>query len=242
MNLAGLSTGLGVVSAALGVWITWQTHDLKVASEAQSLQIAEVDSRLRQRAAQREDTVAERNYTIAIYDKVREALGRTDPGSHQAALALVSTLPDPVLRERLSGAFERLGTASEPVRRQATEIRESASITIAQQQTLRSVDPRWAYDVFWCTANPQNQVLASRVFAVLEGVPNSRLRMRGGWTPEQNARPGYGVRGLEIRAEQAETEAALAIRGALEQTTGAVFTIKTVGNPTPNYISVFVCQ
>jgi hypothetical protein len=100
-------------------------------------------------------------------------------------------------------------------------------------------------DVFWCTAQPKNEAVASRLYSELSNAERGRLRQRR-WTEQENASPGYQVRGLEIRAEINQMEEASQLKSALDRAAGAAFTIKTVKDRPPNfpsnYLSVFVCM
>lgn len=241
---------LGVVSTALGIFVTYDNQAIKRTSDQQALtisdqgsKIASNDAAIRQRADVRADMTTERDYTLKVYEKVMDALVESDPRRQQVALALVLTLPDAILRERLSGAFQQSPTVSQEVKVQAQQIREAASVDVAQQRQLQqAMDPHWNYDVFWCAANPQNQITAARVRNTLASGPNRRVRLREGWTPEMNGRSGYQAQGLEIRAEPQERSQAEVVKTVLDEALKTAFTIKVIANPTPGYLSIFVCS
>jgi hypothetical protein len=242
--IASIGAGLGLVSTAIGIWVAYSNHELQLASALQTdaindqkAQLEAADQLLRQRADTRAEATTEREYIIRVYDKVAEALQATEPRRQIVALALIETLPDPDLRERLSRAFARLPDLDPAVSQRVQSIRADAKTASAERNVQG-----WAYDVFWCAPNQQNQVLAaSALAAVGQGANATRVRLRR-WTPQANAEPGFQVSGLEIRAEDSEQEQAAVLSQLLKKTTGETFTIHTVHNPTPNYLSVWVCR
>jgi hypothetical protein len=142
----------------------------------------------------------------------------------------------------LSSAFlDDRSDVDASVKTVARSVQTDAAQAVARNRTQQTMEAGWSYDVFWCRPKTDNQLLASKTFANLGSIPNSRLRLRE-WSKQENARPGYQIKGLQIRAETYEQDRAEQLRKILKEAMGVTFDIQTASNATPNYLSVFVCN
>jgi hypothetical protein len=234
---------LGVVSTAIGIWVAVATQELKATSDRQKLRIDEQDAKLRISAEQRAGTSAEREYLLKVYEKVLQAVESTDKRKQQVALALVESLNDPGIQEKLAKVFAAAPTVEDPsTKSRAREIQVSASAAVAAQA---GGNPKgWDYDVFWCEQSPGNQDVARQVVAGIgNGDPaHGRIRVRS-WSAKENQQAGYGVAGYEIRAEAVERSQAEFLKGIVDVAAQRPFTIKTTSgtSPTPWYLSIWIC-
>lgn len=238
-----LSAVAAAASAMIGIYVAIGNAGLEQQSAKQTILLNEqkarleaADQLLRERADTRAEATTEREYIIKVYEKVSEALQTTDSRRQLVALALVETLSEARLRDRLSRSFALVPDLSADVSAKAKVINDDAKVAVAIDQSLA---PGWNYDVFWCTANPANQAVAAGIVTGFGRVPTSRVRLRQ-LAPEQAAT--FHAGGLEIRAEAGEMEQAYALKPLLETVTRQSVTVKTVQNVTRNYLSVFVCQ
>jgi hypothetical protein len=232
---------LGVVSTAIGIWVAVATQQLKATSDHQKLRIDAQDSALRTSAEQRATTSAQRDYLLKVYEKVIQAVETTDKRKQQVALALVESLEDPALQEKLAKVFANAPTVEDQsTRDRAREIQKSASVAVAAQA---AGNPKgWDYDIFWCEAQPANQDTAKGVFsAIATGDPaHGRIRLRS-WSASQDQQSGYGVKGYEIRAEAQERPQAEFLKRIIDPSAPQPFQVKTTSMRTASYISVWVC-
>ena len=258
-----LGAVLAVISTGLGIFLTFENSRLernaneqrnelaaqKLQLEAIDLDIKRQDGEVRKQAEARAERGANRDYTVIIYSKVWDALEKQDPKRQHAVLALISTHPDVDLVNRLSGIFTQDSASVSPeVKAEAEKIQKIAAISVAQQQQLQSLDPGFSYDVFWCTDNPQNQIIASQIYSKLVSIPNRRVRLRTGWTAETNNRQGLPARGQEIRTDSGQDKEKTqgeALKHILNDGANEPFKIVPVRNssgPTLGYISVWICN
>jgi len=235
---------LGVVSTAIGIWVAVATQQLKVTSDHQKLRIDAQDSAIRASAEQRAATSAQRDYLLKVYDKVIQAVETTDKKKQLVALALVESLEDPGLQEKLAKVFANAPTVEDQsTRDRAKEIQKTASYAVATQSAAGNAKG-WDYDIFWCEDPPANQDTAKSVFTALNtGDPaHGRIRLRS-WSASQNKQPGYGVAGYEIRGEVSEQKQMEFLKRIIDPAAPKPFDVKTTtgATPTPWYISVWVC-
>jgi hypothetical protein len=235
---------LGVVSTVIGIWVAIATQQLKTVSDHQKLRIDAQDSAIRASAEQRAATSAQREYLLKVYDKVIQAVETTDQKKQLVALALVESLEDPALQERLAKVFANAPTVEDPkTKERAKDIQKTASFTAATQSAAGSAKG-WDYDIFWCEESAANQDTAKNVFAALNsGDPtHGRLRLRN-WSASQNKQGGYGVTGYEIRGEASEQPQMEFLKRIIDPAAPQPFQLKTTtgANPTPWYLSVWVC-
>ena len=247
--LGTASAAIAVISAGLGVYATWQSVVLKQRADDQALSIADqgiriqqADQQLRLRADSRAETASEREYVIKVFDKVTAALEGSDSKKQQIALALVETLSDAALRERISRTFQIAPEVTAEIRASASQLQQRAAEAVTQQQAFAQQGlVKWAYDIFWCETGSNNKAIASRIFNNLATQPNKRLQLRA-FSKESNAVSGYQVTGFQIRAEQVELPQAKILKEYLEASTGLSLAITLVNNRTPDYISIFICD
>ena len=257
---AGLSAILGVVSLGVAIWgkteaISAQrsTEEInlalgrqKLAASEQKLNLERLDQDLKERAHNRGEETANREYALQIYKHVSDALAGNNIPNQQLALALVGTLPDLTLRDRIADAFRKAPTVSEEEKSLARTIQTEAATAASRLVNLdRDAGGRWTYDIFWCAgSNPRNQTRAKAVYDFLSQGGGRTVRMREPWTPEMNARNGYRAEGLQIRAEPGEEQVANLLRDVLLDAVRMDFSVHKIitTKPTRNYLSLFVCE
>lgn len=239
-----LSAWAAAASAAIGVYVAIGNSVLQQKAAEQTIMLNEqkvrldaADQLLRERADSRAEATTEREYIIRVYDKVSEALQTTDTRRQLVALALIETLPEARLRDRLSRSFALVPDLNPDVSAKAKGISEDAKVAVAIDQSLAA---GWNYDIFWCTSRQENQVVAASILTGFGRLPASRVRVRQ-LPPQENA-ARFQAEGFQIRAEAGEMEQAYALKPLLEGITRQPVTVKTVQTPTKNYLSVFVCQ
>jgi len=235
---------LGVVSTAIGIWVAVATQQLKAVSDHQKLRIDAQDSAIRASAEQRAATSAQREYLLKVYDKVIQAVETTDQRKQLVALALVESLEDPALQERLAKVFANAPTVEDQkTKDRAKDIQTTASFAAATQSAAGSAKG-WDYDIFWCEEPAANQNVAKSVFTALNtGDPaHGRLRLRS-WSASQNRQAGYGVAGYEIRGEASEQPQMEFMKRIIDPASPQPLDLRTTTGTTPTnwYISVWVC-
>jgi hypothetical protein len=184
-------------------------------------------------------------YNLSVYKEVVEALKTNNARQQQVVTALVEAMPaDSPLRASLLKAIS-VGTTSVETRNLALYVAEEPSATAVERH-----DGSWNVDVFWCEGLPDGEKNARALADALEqqatlGVRHVRARMlpRG-----VNDRAGYQVTGLQIRHEEDEETAARKCKQAVESilkekglAANPDIDLRPVVNPTPGYISVFLC-
>jgi hypothetical protein len=111
--------------------------------------------------------------------------------------------------------------------------------TTQQEETWRD----FSYDIFWCTtggkpAEGQAQKLAEHIKRDLK--PTARVRVRR--LPESiNAGPGYRISGYVIRQNADEDQAAAYGEQSGREALGVNFLRSLSMQPTPGYLSLFIC-
>ncbi len=168
----------------------------------------------------------------------------TDKRKQQVALALVESLEDPGLQEKLAKVFANAPTVEDQsTKDRAKEIQKTASYAVAAQSAAGNAKG-WDYDIFWCEEPAANQDTAKRAFTALNaGDPaHGRLRLRS-WSASQNKQPGYAVAGYEIRGEASERQQMEFLKRIIDPSAPQPFDVRTTTGttPTPWYISVWVC-
>jgi hypothetical protein len=236
---------LGVVSTAIGIWVAVATQELKATSDRQKVRIDEQDAKLRISADQRASTSAQRDYLLKVYDKVLQAVETPNKRKQQVALALVESLDDPRLQEKLAKVFTASPTVEDPsTKSRAKQIQVGGVLSAAVAPQASGNPLGWDYDIFWCDQQPANLSISKQVVAAISnGDPaHGRIRLRV-WGASQNEQSGYRVSGYEIRAEPDERAQAEYLKRIVDSAVPQPFTIKTkIGAaPTPWYLSVWVC-
>ena len=211
------------------------------------------DGQLRAREAARLEVFDDRETRFKIYDAVTKSLESTDVRRQAVAQALVLSMlaADDALRVGLLEVFRTQG-ANEEVKGSAKTAIEESRRFATQEQAPRAGDAAsgndwrsYNVDVFWCTAfGEPARTGATRVVSSLQNAgAKGRLRVRE-LPASINASPGYQISGLVIRREVVEDAAASGLKHAADQAyqpTGE-FAITASRQPTPGYLSVFVCQ
>ena len=142
------------------------------------------------------------------------------------------------------------------------EVASSRSRHPAANAQLADVEPYglWDIDFFWCQASGElAKKGAEAAVALLQSEKRAGGRIRARMLPETiNSRPGYGIRGLEIRIDQDKVEASLAERmkndlsgllqargnefGLDDAEIGRGFVTRVTSQNTKWYVSAFFCR
>lgn len=212
--------------------------------------VSRVESKLEESKEQRMERESIQNYDLKIYDKVVESLETQNAQRQQVAKALVIVMASEDLRENLLSVLEQAGT--DTVRRQVAKIiekekefktEEKAVETLVQTSASGSSDWRnYNYDIFWCEKSGKNaEAFAEKVVATLkQNGAKGRLRVRP--LPETvNSRQGYQISGYVIRANQNELPFAKHLAQQGQQVVGDEFVLTFSTQPTPLYLSAFIC-
>lgn len=258
--LSGAAALLGLVSTAVGVWIAWDTHQLKREADILNNRVGAAQKAaelaFEQSRAQRDTDQFTLTYNMTVYKEVVALIEEGDLpcGKQRAVNAFIQSLRDSSFKAGMADAVKEAGSNCAGVAEKAAEIYAGTNFDLEQRSVEQTAAIRqeqrtapasaygWDYDVFWCEANPANRAVAEKLSAALaQGDPkHGRIRVRPLPTTV-NDRAGYGVRGYEIRAERQEQEQALLVKPHLEAAAAQTFTVTTSGQSTPWYISVFAC-
>jgi hypothetical protein len=243
-KLAVVATAISMASTGLGGWLTVQNHDLERRSRAIEDANKELQQELARSKELRDTDEFALDYNLRVYEKVVAVFAQPNPSeqSQRAILAVIKALRETPFKAEIAKAVSISAQADETVRAEAEIVQTVADFAVEQRAgggTRSAVN----YDVFWCEANPGLEPRAEAVAAVLQRElrPN-RVRVRKLPRPV-NAQPGYNVARFEIRAERGESGLAEEVRDALAKGgTAGAFSIVTVSNSTPWYLSIFLCE
>ncbi|GAB3387545.1 hypothetical protein [Lysobacter fragariae] len=205
-------------------------------------------------------------FVAAVTDRESDPAARIDRLG--GVLVLTYAIPDPLQKEGMGNAItqaiNRLSTSGVNPERvaavsfDAQELLVRATIeqkidpppTAPAQNNLAGNDARWSnydFDVFYCdqTADtPRLKGIAGEMldFKLADKDAVGRWRVRP-LPVGVNQRPGYNVRGAEVRYSSAdEKPLAERLKGLFEKRyPGLTMTLKPASQNTPWYLSAFVC-
>jgi hypothetical protein len=237
-----------IITAVTGYFVYLQNTKIN----AQNAQIAALDSKLRERGAERADFESQQAFNFRIYDAVKASLGQDAHHQEAARVLVVSIASDPLktaLLDALNG-FRGLDSAvKERVQEDLYQAQQAVVFTPSQKASESAGAgfkwEDWDYDIFWCEKSgpPAKSQAEAIVAAMKQQGAAGRLRVRP-LAEVINDRPGYGVNGYVIRRDSGEEKQADALQQLAEKTlmrTQAKFRIEPSGQATRWYLSAFVC-
>ena len=237
-----------LITAVTGYFVYLQNAKLN----AQNIQIAALDSKIRERGAERADFESQQAFNFKIYDAVKASLGE-DAHHQEAARVLVVSIASDPLKTALLDALNSFRGLDSGVKERVQEDlyqAQQAQVFLPSQKAIESAGAGfkwedWDYDIFWCEKSgpPAKSQAEAIVAAMKQQGAAGRLRVRP-LAEVINDRPGYGVSGYIIRRDAGEEKQAEALQQLAEKTlmrTNAKFTIQPSGQATRWYLSAFVC-
>jgi hypothetical protein len=237
-----------VITAVTGYFVYLQNAKIS----EQNVQIAALDSKLRERGSERADFESQQAFNFKIYDAVKASLSEDAHHQEAARVLVVSIASDPLktaLLDALSGFRGLDSGVKERVKEDLYQAQQAVIFTPSQKATESAGAgfkwEDWDYDVFWCEkSGPLAKSQAEAIVAAMkqQGAAG-RLRIRP-LAEVINDRPGYGVSGYIIRRDAGEEKQAEALQQLAETTLAraqAKFSIEPSGQATRWYLSAFVC-
>ena len=220
--------------------------------------IAQIETQLKVKQDDRAATESVEKVRFQLFGHVSQTLEKKENSGKQvlAAKALVVSLlrDDDPLR---IGLLEALATDANPetkmvldkVTAQEREYRaqEDAVVGVvsALQKKNAGVSAKslhgYLVDVFYCEKDAAVQ--KSRAGVVEDFLKGESIKSRGRLLAESvNSSPGMRVSGLQIRYNDDELGVAQELQALLARGEKWKFTLRQVKQPTPNYLSVFLCS
>lgn len=240
-----LSAIAAILSVTVGIFASAQ--DVRLKEVRFQLESVEKDA-----AARRLERTDREALTFKLFEAVRASLASGNASEQRAVAALVTTLADSAFAVDLLGAMQQQATGE--VR---TEIGAQLSATrefdVVQSQASPpppaaapggpAAAPSWRCDVFWATrgGGGARQLADAAQRALRREWGDFSVRVRE--LPDLvNARAGYRAAGYEIRHDGNELERAKRMKVLLDPLVAGrgEFKLRSVGSPTPGYLSVFV--
>lgn len=249
-----VSKAITVFSLALGVFATWLA--LPADSEIKKLQAetAKLDLALKQADADLKSDESSRKITLELYQEVKKVIEKTDknPREEDAVRVLVESLADDPFRWKLLQVIS-VGAKSPEVK-----VKAAATATYYQDQSVVQTRPipsesvttttkkamlsSYNVDIFFCEEKRVTSELVAKAALNLKSEDDTgRWRVR--LLPESiNQQPGYGITGNEIRFTPPEERPIAQALATSLSTIGVQIQLRETAYPTPNYVSVFICQ
>lgn len=252
---AGVTQAITLVSLALGAFATWRALPLDDEIKRLQAETTRLDLALKQADAELKNLEAGRRITLELYAEVKKVIEKKDrePREEEVMRVLIESLADDPFRWKLLQVLA--------VGAQAPEVKQAAAATsrfYEEEAGVKAPPPAappapataaggvgvgaYNVDIFYCEARRATaEPLAKAALALRGPTDTGRWRLRA--LPESiNQQPGYGVAVSEIRyTPPDERPAAEALAQALRGR-GIDPKYRETAYPTPNYVSVFVCQ
>jgi hypothetical protein len=211
--------------------------------------VSKVESQLKERQEERAERESSHSFDLKIYDKVITSLEEGDEQKQKVAQALVDVMASDSFRVKLMNALQK--TAVDTVKKEVEKIikiehqYEAEQRKLKRQESAVKTATTWQsynYDIFWCDeyGDETKQTAEMLIKRLEEAGVTGRLRVRQ--LPESiNTRKGYNISGAIIRRNDDEDDIAeMLAKVAFEM--GIDMEITRSSQPTPNYISAFICQ
>lgn len=244
-----LQIGVGILLAVAAGYSAWQMNiaEKSLKDTERSLKTRESDRKDSEETRANRESIEKKQ--LMVYEAVVKSLESGDPKRQSVSKALVtSMLEDPLRTELLTV----LTISASP------EIKREAQATLAQESTFRAEErvihtqPKktssgwadWDFDIFWCERSGDvAKAQAEKIKKQLEDEgAKGRLRVR--LLPESiNSRPGYQHTGYVIRYNIGEESQSNQLKSLGDKFVGpaASFLLSISNQPTPWYLSAFVC-
>jgi len=193
------------------------------------------DTRTAEWERQAAEKRANRNFDIEISRLVVSSIADKNDKMQIAMVSLISLVSDTGLSKGLLEAVKAGGTK---VAQKEAQFAEESQPIVKPDSKSKS---NWRIDVFYCeSSEASGKSTASLVHKRIQSLSGFEARLRE-LPMTVNNRPGYQVKGYEVRYEAAEESEALTLRTDLNKNFNVSFDLQRVLNKTPQYISVFVC-
>jgi hypothetical protein len=250
--LDGATKAITLVSLALAAYAAWialpaDTEIKRLQGETQRLDLA-----LKKADADLKNVESGRRVTLELYQEVKKVIEKKDkdPREEDAVRVLVEALADDPFRWKLLGVIA-VGAKDSSVKESAAATskfyREDAqaqdtSTGIAQASSSNSGVGSYNVDFFYCEkTRATSEPIAQTALLLKSASDTGRWRIRT--LPESiNQQPGYSIQSNVIRfTPPEERPVADALARALASK-GVKVKFQEIPYPTPNYVSVFICQ
>jgi len=230
---------IAIVGGLLGLYFTVVKNSLEAEAQRIATSATKIETELKQREFNN-------NVKIQMYTEVKEAIVKEDKKLQNAVLLLVNEMlaDDSVFREKLITILIASPNTDESVIKVQKEI-ENKALTFTKDEDQKLIS-KFTVDVFYLEdIIKESEPRAKKIYNSLkQEFPDYQIRMR--ILPRSiNAKIGYRISANEIRYESGEKEVADRILGLI--TAQKIFELEqprkvviSPGNPTPNYISIFV--
>lgn len=212
--------------------------------------VANVETQLKASQEQRAERESYQSVDLKIYDKVIASLEAKDPQKQLVAQALVNVMASDSFRVKLLNVLQK--TAEDTVKKEVERIikedkfdAEEKTVVVTKKSIPEKYETWLGYniDIFWCedsgdSARQKAELIEQRL---LELGAKGRIRIRQ--LPSSiNSRSGYRISGNVIRANNDENQVAAKLLQATTGVLGNEFEILPSSQPTPGYISAFICK
>jgi len=227
-------------------------HENKARDLAINKKLSELDLVIRESKEQREERESNQKFNLRIYDIVSESLEQKDEKKQEAARAFIIVMVEEPLRTSLLSVLEQ---GAEPAVQKKINKILSEETQFNEQlaelpQKVTDSQPsyaweEWDFDIFWCSTSGEKARDQARLIAEQLLAEQARGRVRVRELPaSKNAQTGYKAAGYEIRRNSNEIEVAEALAKLGNRALQAEkihFNFRTTTQPTPWYISTFIC-
>ena len=209
---------LGSVATLLLAFNTWQ--------------VSQFDKELR-------TTESNRELNFRMYTSITDAIESNNPQRIRAVRVLVESLATDDVR---AGFLAALETGEVDIYKAEQAL---VSMPGTKERTVNWRD--WDFDIFWCSSSGAEAEAKSVRFVQALKEDGAQGRVRSRILPDSvRAQAGYAsVFGYQIRYEKSEEQQAQDLKRLAEEVFGTTDVYElhaiTPENPTPWYVSVFVC-
>ncbi len=224
-----------------------------IISGINTYQINQLDSKI-------SATESKNKWDFKVYDSVVGVVNSKDSGKILAVKVMVEHVASDELKKDLikivnneleklyeteESRIKRLPTRSSSVQTSEPVVANVESPVVTETPNVSQVDwGSWDLDIFWCESSGAGaKEQADQLKYVIEG-EGAQGRIRSRILPDiTNQKPGYGVKGYQIRPNANELAFANQVAKFVNTlTNGDVsFEIKQSAQKTPWYLSVFIC-
>jgi hypothetical protein len=224
-----------------------------IISGVNTYQISQLDSKI-------SATESKNKWDFKVYDSVIGVVNSKDEGKILAVKVMVEHVASDELKNDLikivNNELEKIfETQDSRIKMAAGQVTATKAFKPEEEAVASPVEPSealpakvnwgsWDIDIFWCEASgAAAKEQADQLKYVIEN-DGAKGRIRSRILPEvTNKRPGYGVKGYQIRPNANELAFANEVNQFVDTlTNGDVsFEIKQSSQNTPWYLSLFIC-
>lgn len=246
---------LTLISLAIGIFAAWKALPIDADIKRLQADTAKLELSLKQADADLKSIESNRKVTMELYEEVKKILEneKKNPREEEAVRVLVESLADDPFRWKLLQVLAVGATAPE-VKQAAAETSKyyeedmvksviQSSSSTSENVTKNGIGTgQFNVDLFFCESKRATSEPIVKAALSLKGKTDlGRWRVR--LLPESiNQQPGYGIGNNEVRFTPPEERGiAEALANAL-RAKGLDIKYHEIAYPTPNYVSVFICQ